>query len=776
MYSEREREGERERGRRGRILIVFLLGIFIFVGSVSSYTNDGSAFYCGNSTMTADEICDDCELALNNNTYHIVYLNASSSGSTQTYCINQPANFQDKVFDCKGNSLIGNGTNGGIFYKINDTIRNCKLFNFSTTMRNTGNLSDIKIINNTISPSSGDAIYLMYYGSNVLIANNTINSSNRGIYVWSNDANSPENFKIYGNNITNTTTGIEIYNLNNSEIYNNIITASSYGIYLHTSSSSVNSYNNSMFNNKIYTKGITLSRSLNSRIFNNSIYNGGITLSYFSNSRIFNNSLEDSTGISASSCSYVNITENNITVLQSGDYGINVGGSNILMKKNNIHDSAGRGIYVGAGSNNSVLGNIIHNVTGRFGIYVASQVDCEISHNHLSNLSLTTDYIMLHVLISNNTLINNNTLKPNYYKAMELTGKNFTITNNTVSESNNNIHGGVYVCIEDSLVESNNFWNLDFCSTNSGVNIIVRDNIIAQLELKVGLNNTIIYNNFNGELSSISTYSDHDCYGNNISYNTFSNFTPGWCGGAICSSTEYKFYNNTIAHNVFSNITGYGIKLLNATDNIIENNTMTNISNDDFSFGSDTSNNKGCGNNGSITDLGTNYVSNISQACYIWKCENLDDIGRLNGNGTYILGQNISGDNCMSIESNDTILDGNSYAINGTGYGILLNTITNVFIKHLTILDFSNFIKTYSSPIFNLNNISLENNNTLNFDIESNDGINLTMINWTTNYKQWNETCSNSTASVNHAIGDFSSGDKVVINKNSSYWNTFTAN
>ncbi|MBU2053233.1 MAG: hypothetical protein ABIJ14_01230 [Nanoarchaeota archaeon] len=109
------------------------------------------------------------------------------------------------------------------------------------------------------------------------------------------------------------------------------------------------------------------------------------------------------------------------------------------------------------------------------------------------------------------------------------------------------------------------------------------------------------------------------------------------------------------------------------------------------------------------------------------------------------------------------------------------------FISAITIQKDTQFKPSATNTTFIMgNNLSFDlvevystyiklDNNTF-FANASSGSLNITIFNFTDSYKQWNETCSNSTASVNHTIGNFSSGDKVVINKNSSYWNTFNAN
>ena len=112
--------------------------------------------------------CSDCEAKLNSSLCHqIVYLTNNTSASET--CINNPANFNNKIFDCQGHTIEGDGSgyDQGIFLdsRQNNTIKNCIIRNFSY------------------------GIYLNSSSNNSL-TNNTTNSNRYGIYLSSSSNNS----------------------------------------------------------------------------------------------------------------------------------------------------------------------------------------------------------------------------------------------------------------------------------------------------------------------------------------------------------------------------------------------------------------------------------------------------------------------------------------------------------------------------------------------------------------------------------------------------------
>jgi len=119
-------------------LAFVVAGIFIILsGSVNAYNVEGGGVCNCNS-------CSDCTNALNDNTlcYSQVKLTADITNQSGT-CINNPANFNNKIFDCQGHKIEGNGMNdnwpdAGIYIdgKTRNTIKNCIITNLFINLFN----------------------------------------------------------------------------------------------------------------------------------------------------------------------------------------------------------------------------------------------------------------------------------------------------------------------------------------------------------------------------------------------------------------------------------------------------------------------------------------------------------------------------------------------------------------------------------------------------------------------------------------------------------------
>ncbi|ODS36949.1 hypothetical protein BEH94_03990 [Candidatus Altiarchaeales archaeon WOR_SM1_SCG] len=123
------------------------------------YACDGSINFC------TCKNCSDCENKLNNTSCTMIYLTANIMNHDGT-CIDNPENFNDKVFDCKGHTMTGVGKNSGVQLdgKSNNTIKSCILNNFSS------------------------GIFLWDSPGNSII-NNTLNSNWFGIRAWKSSDN-----------------------------------------------------------------------------------------------------------------------------------------------------------------------------------------------------------------------------------------------------------------------------------------------------------------------------------------------------------------------------------------------------------------------------------------------------------------------------------------------------------------------------------------------------------------------------------------------------------
>ena len=194
--------------------------------------------YCNCQCYCAN--CSECEEKLNSSLCQIVYL-TNNTTATET-CINNPANFNNKTFDCQGHTIIGEGAGFGITLenKTNNTIMNCIISNFSIGIF-LQNSSNNFLINNTAYSNLFDGVHLTNSSNNNVLTNNTANSNLAGIELsYSSDNNTLTNNTANQNNQS----GINLDNSSNNTLENNTANSNNQtGIYLVDSSS-----NNLTFN------------------------------------------------------------------------------------------------------------------------------------------------------------------------------------------------------------------------------------------------------------------------------------------------------------------------------------------------------------------------------------------------------------------------------------------------------------------------------------------------------------------------------------------------
>ena len=147
--------------------------------SAGAYSGGGGTCNCGDGTTAfggnATNACTDCTTALNDATNCANRVNYVGTVAISNYagtCINNPANFNNKVFDCQGHTIDGNKSGYGIYLNNggNVTIKNCNVMNY------------------------WEGVYLESSSNNTLI-NNNLNSNAYGIYL-----NASSNNFIYHNN------------------------------------------------------------------------------------------------------------------------------------------------------------------------------------------------------------------------------------------------------------------------------------------------------------------------------------------------------------------------------------------------------------------------------------------------------------------------------------------------------------------------------------------------------------------------------------------------
>ncbi len=184
----------------GKILAGIVILIIVSTGSFA-YSDDGNGTcICSN--------CSDCNNALNDNNCNVVKLNESILDYNGT-CINNPVNWINKIFDCEGYAIDGDGSGNysnqimGILLngRSGNTIRNCTVTDFlagfvigysSYTILVDNNVSSndygIYILDSSNNQIEYNIISENYYGifakiSSSVVVNNIINSNERGIKI-----------------------------------------------------------------------------------------------------------------------------------------------------------------------------------------------------------------------------------------------------------------------------------------------------------------------------------------------------------------------------------------------------------------------------------------------------------------------------------------------------------------------------------------------------------------------------------------------------------------
>jgi len=182
------------------MLLIFPTGhAYTITGYYTSATEISSGLkYC------TCENCSDCNSALNDVSCKIVKLNQSITNQTGT-CINNPANFTNKTFDCQGHTIDADSSGSarkqiyGIYLnnKKNNTIKNCVITDFGLGGVYLNFSSNNTLINNTLI-SNGRGISLESSSNNNLINNNASSNYYGGISIEN------SSYNIITNNIANS--------------------------------------------------------------------------------------------------------------------------------------------------------------------------------------------------------------------------------------------------------------------------------------------------------------------------------------------------------------------------------------------------------------------------------------------------------------------------------------------------------------------------------------------------------------------------------------------
>ncbi|CEG11477.1 exported hypothetical protein [groundwater metagenome] len=319
-------------------------------------------------TQTQEECicnsCGDCETKLNNNSCKVVKLMQDIINQIGN-CIDNSANFSNKIFDCQGHTIDGDDSDSdfGIYLmdKQNNTIKNCTINGFYGGIY-LYNSSNNTLTINTVNNNTNYGIYLFSSLNNNLI-NNTANNNYNGIYLDFSSNNTLTNNTVNHNNDR----GIYLYSSSNNTLTNNTANNNLDGIYLYSSS------NNTLINNTVnnLTRGISLFSSKNNILTNNTANNNnlGIYLRESSNNVLTDNTLcNNSYGIYFYySSNFNNISNNKIS---NNTQGITLSGCNTM----------GWAECLGGSSNNTFEENEISN--NNIGIF-SNQSNSTISNNYV---------------------------------------------------------------------------------------------------------------------------------------------------------------------------------------------------------------------------------------------------------------------------------------------------------------------------------------------------------------------------------------------------------
>jgi len=326
-------------GERYTLVVLLGLAMALAMTSVSAYTanSDGISFNCTS--------CADCTNAINDGSRSIVYLTANITNHA-SFCINDPAGFNNITFDCMGNVMNGDATydldDVAIFSigKASNTIQNCIFTDWAASNYMVAG------INNTITQNTyinnGVSMAFQWGSSNNLTSNTNINNSFAAFFQNSN------NNLIAGNNMTNCTRPF-------------------FGGIIPSGCISLNMSNNTLVEDNLVVEGVVVDFvSQNNTFLRNELYNstqGGLIAFGSMYLTIRSNIMRNASQFCMASflSSNVTWTENNISNCTAAWAAL--GGANYSIRDNNI--------------TNSTIGITSSGVNGPIRIWGNYLADCE---------------------------------------------------------------------------------------------------------------------------------------------------------------------------------------------------------------------------------------------------------------------------------------------------------------------------------------------------------------------------------------------------------------
>ena len=559
----------------------FILGLS---GGVIGYNIlDGGVCECG--LNNSEDACVDCNSALNDAQCTNVFLNKSITNYNET-CIYDYGNFNNKIFDCKGNTISGNISAEDIsgiylFEQSGNTIKNCVIQNFYYGI-NLYSASGNTLLNNTLN--SGTYGIYMYTSADNNLTGNTLNMNLYGIYLESISIVKPSSNNLLRNNSMNNNT----YNFNMdgydiSDYYQDIDTSNMVDgkpVYYLTDTTNAEIPGDAGFVGLISCDNITvkdlnlsknfygilLMNTTNSKIINNTVHSNemGIYLENSPENKLVNNTMKGNTFnfnvLGSDVLHYQQDIDTSNTVEgkpiyyrtynysaeippDAGFVGL-VSCKNITVENLNLSKNS-QGILIVNTTNSSIFNNTVH--SNIFGIFIYSSEDNEMRNNTMFNNLYNFNVVGSEVSYYHHDVDTTNTVdgNPIYYlignSSAEIpsnAGFVALISCDNITVENLNIHNNFQgVLLVDTV--NTRILNNSLYSNVNGVYLDSSSNNIID-------NNTLVSNSDDGIYLRYSS-------GNNLTNNTILNSSYG-DGIYLAFSTQNILSGNTIRGNLISGV------------------------------------------------------------------------------------------------------------------------------------------------------------------------------------------------------------------------------
>lgn len=591
-----------------------------------------------------------------------------------------------------------------------------------------------KVINNTITgtgSSSSRGVMLSSGATLSIVTNNRINiSSTNGAGILLTGA--------FNNNVTSneiitwkgTANGVYLMSSSTGNTFvNNTITtigSSSYGFSVTGSSNSNNIFNNTIQTNGPNSYGINILDTMDTTVFNNTIMTTnsqgyGINLNGGTKNNLIENKINSTGdqvgGIYLLSDSNDNIIQNNWINMT------NVGGTNQ------------HGIWVQNSRYNNVSYNKINTVNPlSVGVYLFDKAEYNnFSFNRINTYGASSVGFYLYSYVENNNITNNriNTTNSSSYgiHALQFSHNNL-FKGNWIRTEKINVYG---ILIRD--VVKNSVIDNHINTSGTGANgIYIWDNAD---------NNNVIGNTINTTNTTGNGIRVQLSSGNNVTYNTI--FTHGFQGKGIYNSdsTRTNISYNSIAT---TGSQSTGVDLLREQSSTVIGNIIKTINSNSPGIALDSSTrNTFMDNTINTTNTFSSGISLTTDSSYNDLINNIIDVNNANSFGIVLdlnsQGNNLTENTIVSIGTGSSCINitTGSHNTNLTG-----NVLTSSGVReHGVHIDGSNNTKAISNDInvsdphshgFVLDGFyAVLINSTVNgssgFDIVSNNGGNLTVVN-----------------------------------------------